>query len=638
MRGEVVWRYVLCMNGQSLNLTSAEQRLEALQRDLAESEARLAAALTERAAEVARGQHLAAIVEASRDAIWSWNADGIIDSWNAEAERLFQYRPEEIIGKRLFVLVPPERMERARDAFAKLLEGGWYERYETVRLRKDGTPVHVELTVSPIRDRDGSVAGIATICRDITARLAQEAALRSSEARFVQAFQLAPVAMTISTLDEGRYLDVNAAMLEATGYTREEVVGRTARELAVYPDADNFLRIRQELNEHKSFRGMELRLRGKHGDVRTVLLSGDLIEWAGRRCLLTASVDISGRKAIEADLARSEARYRAAVITGRLAAWETDMVTLTRHWTKEGMELFGLDLPEGRGQVRGPNDEFWRALHPDDKHMMAEFHRTADKEDSYPCEYRIIRPDGRVLWVSGRGRVVSRGPDGKALRVANIVVDVTDRKKAEQHVQMLMREISHRSKNLLAVVQALAGQTARRAETLGDFQDRFALRLQGLAASHDLLVTKDWHGAPLRELVREQLAPFAERGVRLDLDGPDIVLTAAAAQTIGMALHELATNATKYGAWSVPSGSVSVDWRIEAQREPILRLSWTERSGPAVSAPVRKGYGNVVFEQMVAQQLGGQVQIDYCPEGLRWMLSIPLHSVVGADRPAHAGA
>ena len=278
MRGEVVWRYVLCMNGQSLNLTSAEQRLEALQRDLAESEARLAAALAERAAEVARGQHLAAIVEASRDAIWSWNADGIIDSWNAEAERLFQYRPEEIIGKRLFVLVPPERMERARDAFAKLLEGGWYERYETVRLRKDGTPVHVELTVSPIRDRDGSVAGIATICRDITARLAQEAALRSSEARFVQAFQLAPVAMTISTLDEGRYLDANAAMLEATGYSREEVVGRTARELAVYPDADNFLRIRQELNEHKSFRGMELRLRGKHGDVRTVLLSGDLIE------------------------------------------------------------------------------------------------------------------------------------------------------------------------------------------------------------------------------------------------------------------------------------------------------------------------------------------------------------------------
>ena len=222
--------------------------------------------------------------------------------------------------------------------------------------------------------------------------------------------------------------------------------------------------------------------------------------------------------------------------------------------------------------------------------------------------------------------------------VANIVVDVTDRKKAEQHVQMLMREISHRSKNLLAVVQALAGQTARRAETLGDFQDRFALRLQGLAASHDLLVTKDWHGAPLRELVREQLAPFAERGVRLDLDGPDIVLTAAAAQTIGMALHELATNATKYGAWSVPSGSVSVDWRIEAQREPTLRLSWTESSGPAVSAPVRKGYGNVVFEQMVAQQLGGQVQIDYCPEGLRWMLSIPLHSVVGGDRPAHAGA
>lgn len=634
MRGEDVWRYAPSMNDQAPDLLGAGQQLEALQRDLAESEARLAVALAERAAEAARRQRLAAIVEASRDAIWSWNADGIIDSWNAEAERLFQYSADEIVGKPLFVLVPPERMDRARDAVANLLEGGWYEQYETVRVRKDGAPVQVELTVSPIKDQDGKVTGIATICRDVTARLAQEAALRASEARFAQAFQLAPVAMTISTLDEGRYLDVNAAMLEATGYAREEVVGRTARELAVYPDADDFTRIRRELEKRESFRNMELRLRGKHGDVRTVLLSGGIIEWTGRRCLLTASIDITARKTFEADLARSEARYRAAVITGRIAAWETDMVTLTRHWTKEGMELFGIDLPDGRGKVRGPDDEFWRALHPDDKHMMAEFHRTADEQDSYPCEYRIVRPDGRVLWVSGRGRVVSRGPDGKAQRVANIVVDVTDRKKAEEHVQMLMREISHRSKNLLAVVQAIAGQTARRAETLGDFRERFGRRLRSLAASHDLLVTKNWQGAPLRELVREQLAAFAERGARLDLDGPDIVLSAAAAQTIGMALHELATNATKYGSWSVPGGRVAIEWQIERGDEPMLRLAWVESGGPPVRPPVRKGFGHVVFEQMVAQQLGGEVQADYARAGLCWKLTMPLASVAATSAEA----
>ena len=114
------------------------------------------------------------------------------------------------------------------------------------------------------------------------------------------------------------------------------------------------------------------------------------------------------------DLRDSERRYRGAVITGRIAAWETDMVTRTRIWTDEGMELFGLSLPAGRGQVGGDDDEFLASLHPDDKHMMAQFHRTADKENSYPVEYRIVRPDGVMLWVSGRGRVVARGVDGKA--------------------------------------------------------------------------------------------------------------------------------------------------------------------------------------------------------------------------------
>ena len=200
------------------------------------------------------------------------------------------------------------------------------------------------------------------------------------------------------------------------------------------------------------------------------------------------------------ELRASEARYRGAVITGRIAAWETDLAARTRIWTDEGMDLFGLDLPNRRGQVGGANDEFWRSLHPDDRHLVAEFHRTADTDNSFPVEYRIVRPDGTVHWVSGRGRVVARGPDGKALRLANIVMDITDRKKAEEHVQLLMREISHRSKNLLAVVQSIAGQTARSVDTLESFEERFGERLRGLAASHDLMVEANWRGAALADL------------------------------------------------------------------------------------------------------------------------------------------
>jgi PAS domain S-box-containing protein len=329
------------------------------------------------------------------------------------------------------------------------------------------------------------------------------------------------------------------------------------------------------------------------------------------------------------ELRASEARYRGAVITGRIAAWETDLAAGTRIWTDEGMDLFGLDLPNRRGQVGGDNDEFWRSLHPDDRHLMAEFHRTADTDDSFPVEYRIVRPDGTVHWVSGRGRVVARGPDGKALRLANIVMDITDRKKAEEHVQLLMREISHRSKNLLAVVQSIAGQTARSVDTLESFEERFGERLRGLAASHDLMVEANWRGAALADLARQQLTPFADAGgPRLALDGPPAMLTIEATQALGLALHELATNAMKYGAWSAPQGKVTLLWTIEPEGD--LRLSWIERGGPVVTAPARKGFGHVVIESMIGQSLDGHVAMDFDPRGLTWTLSIPPKNRVGS--------
>ena len=211
-------------------------------------------------------------------------------------------RPDEIIGKSLLTLVPPERMDQARLAIDRLQKGGWYDQYETVRLRKDGIPVPVELTVSPIRDADGTVLGVATVCRDITVRQHYEEALRESEERFSKVFKLAPIAMSISTLDEGRYLDVNESLLAVTGYSREEVVGHTARDLKVFADPEDGLRIRELLAGGEPLRGLELRLRGKNGDVRTSLLAADIIELKDKRCLLTASVDITDRKEREATL------------------------------------------------------------------------------------------------------------------------------------------------------------------------------------------------------------------------------------------------------------------------------------------------------------------------------------------------
>jgi len=336
-------------------------------------------------------------------------------------------------------------------------------------------------------------------------------------------------------------------------------------------------------------------------------------------------------------LRESETSYRAAMTAGRMGSWETDLAAGTRTWSEEGMALFGFSLPGGRGQVGGERDEFRSALHPDDRHLVDYFHQLADKTDSFAAEYRVVRPDGTVLWLSGRGRVDARSTDGKARHLVNIVTDVTDRKKAEDHIQLLMREISHRSKNLLAVIQAIAAQTARSAGTIEEFEMRFATRLQGLAASHDLLVNEGWRGAPLAELVRQQLAPFAEAGsTRLVLSGPEVLVTAEAAQAIGLALHELATNAIKYGALSAPAGKVTVSWEFEAggDNSGRLRLSWVEADGPPVTKPSRKGFGHIVIERMVAESLDGEIAMEFAPRGLRWSLSIPTKNLVRTTRDA----
>jgi PAS domain S-box-containing protein len=331
------------------------------------------------------------------------------------------------------------------------------------------------------------------------------------------------------------------------------------------------------------------------------------------------------------NLRESEARYRTALAAGRMGTWETDFVTRTRRWTEEGMALFGISLPDGRGHIGGDDDEYRNALHPDDRHLMLKFHALADKQDTFTSEYRAVHPDGTTLWLRGRAQVLARGPDGKAQRMVSIVTDVTDRKAAEDHIQFLMHEISHRSKNLLMVIQSIARRTARSAGSMEEFERRFERRLQGLAASHDVLVSKNWHGAPLADLVRQQLVPFAEiQGSRIELAGPDVVVTAEAAQALGLAIHELATNAIKYGALSVPAGKVSVSWALEgdAAAAAALLLNWAEEGGPQVTPPERKGFGHVVIGEMVERSLGAKVAMEFAAQGLNWSVSIPATNLV----------
>jgi two-component sensor histidine kinase len=210
----------------------------------------------------------------------------------------------------------------------------------------------------------------------------------------------------------------------------------------------------------------------------------------------------------------------------------------------------------------------------------------------------------------------------KELAEAEQQFDV-ERSDSEKQLRLLLRELTHRSKNLLAVIQAIARQTARQTATVDEFLDRFGARLHAIGMSHDLLVADDWHGASLRMLVEQQLERHIDDGgEQVTIEGEDVVLKPEAVHNLGMALHELTANAEKYGALSRPEGAVHVGWQV-CEDEKSLKLSWEERGGPDVEKPSSSGFGRAMIENIVGQALGGTVALTFPVHGVYCEIVIP---------------
>lgn len=211
--------------------------------------------------------------------------------------------------------------------------------------------------------------------------------------------------------------------------------------------------------------------------------------------------------------------------------------------------------------------------------------------------------------------------------MVNVVADITDRKNDEQNIRLLMRETTHRSKNLLSVVQSIARALGRNAPSVAAFQESFTSRLTALARSYDLLVSEEWSQVDLEKLVRDHMSSFADEREteRLMISGPRVALTPDAAQAIGLAMHELATNAVKYGAWSVPEGRVELNWALSetaGQNEDLI-MQWKELGGPHVDAPTKHGFGTLVIDKLLEKSVDGSVTMDFEPTGFEWTLSMP---------------
>lgn len=331
--------------------------------------------------------------------------------------------------------------------------------------------------------------------------------------------------------------------------------------------------------------------------------------------------DVTARVVAERALRESEQRLRLALDAAEMGIWEWDVSTGTYQWNDQTFRMFGYEP-----QSFVPNYEAWaRRVHPDDlPRLAAEARLMMDHPREAFGEYRAFGQNNELRWLEARGRFEC-GDDGRPKRYYGVLMDITQRKRAEERDRILTSEVNHRAKNLLAVVQAVALQTAS-SDDPKEFAKNFNDRLAGLAASQNLLVQSHWRGVDTAELVRSQLAHFANLiGQRIILDGPPAQLKSSAAQTLGMAIHELATNASKHGALSSPTGTIQVSWGIEVQdAQRRFTVQWVEAHGPLVKEPERRGFGHSILVDMAEYSLEAQVTLSYPPTGLVWQFSAPV--------------
>jgi PAS domain S-box-containing protein len=325
----------------------------------------------------------------------------------------------------------------------------------------------------------------------------------------------------------------------------------------------------------------------------------------------TAELEASNQRLLQSEQGRS-----LALAAGQMGSWEFDVATDQWLWDEGQHRIFGVKPETFVVCVDGIR----KLIHPDDWEPLRKIvQRMADGERSQRIEFRVCRPNGELRWCTG---TVAASVDaaGNVTRVSGVTIDVTDRKEAEDRQALLAREVDHRARNALAIIQSIIRLT--RANTVEEYVATVEGRIMALAMAHTLLSNSRWNGADLGTLVAQEFAPY-RGGSRVQMGGPDVSLSPTTAQGIALAVHELATNAVKHGALSSAAGKVSLTWQIRAD---TLHLQWVENGGPSVKPPSIRNFGLKVIRSSIEKQLDGAARFDWKPTGLRCDLSIALRA------------
>lgn len=456
-----------------------------------------------------------------------------------------------------------------------------------------------------------------------------------------------PMLITDPRRDDNPIVFANAAFARLTGFDRGEIIGQNCRFLqGPQTDRGEVARLRASI---EALEPIELELLNYKKDGTTfwnrLLVSPVFAEDGSLTYFFASQFDVTlererlvrlqnDRDALEAEVARrnvdlqaSEQRLRLALEAGRLGTWSIDVDTERLIASDSCKEICG----------RKPSDplslsELRDTIHPDDLLLQTEAIASAIADRTpLDMEYRLKLPQGEERWVQVRGQANYRA-DGSPLSIIGTTQDITERRNAQAQRTLLANELNHRVKNTLASLQAVIAQTMRRASSIADAEKTISSRIQAMSAANDLLISEQFVGTSISELLRRALAPFGiEDQDRFTFSGEEIRLPSNLVSSLALAVHELATNATKYGALSNDRGAVSVDWALlPSIAVPQMRLTWTEFGGPPVIPPSRTGFGTQLINRVLVAATGAVVDLTYEPRGFRFSAVIPL-----ADQSQH---
>ncbi len=415
----------------------------------------------------------------------------------------------------------------------------------------------------------------------------------------------------------------NRAAERILGWTEEDMVGHSIRRIIPDDHQDEEDRIIALVRNGERVPRFETERLAKSGERVPLAITVSPV-FSAERTIVGASkiaTDLRDHRKLEATEA-SEARFRALADNIPQLAWMADETGYIFWYNKRWYDYTGTDFEAMKGWG-------WKAVHHDDHidRVVQRFTHSIDTGEAWEDTFPLRSAGGEFRWFLSRA-MPFRGPDGAILAWFGTNTDITQQREHEQQIELLMNEVNHRSKNMLAVIQAILHRTAKEADP--EFVRSFERRIAALAANQDMLIRRGWTGATMGEIVDAQLAPVGDLiGTRIHIAGPDgLTIQPAAAEVIGLALHELLTNAMKYGALSNETGKVLIDWTEGGTLDaPRFHLHWREVGGPPVTEPDRTGFGSILIQRNPRVSLGADVTLVYRPQGLIWKIDTPIHRV-----------